>query len=245
MMRRLALFFALIIWATPVAAEEQQVYEQPDAVKLVQSLFRFGAISVQDDAIIDDYAKIAECNLYQYFYKDDFKWNQLRTILRRKITSELPTYPTAFAATGRLHLDRYDFESKIFRLGTTRGLKSVNSFLLLDNNKFKCGASEVKNLPSNYVAVIGEPVTVEGFEMSEEDARALLERMKRAGNVAREILVRFNLRILFIDRILVNDMGKKQQARIPENVRLDAQLDSIEFFEDKDMTRRIYVYEPH
>lgn len=221
----------------------------PTATNMLQTALRFGALDINNNIMIDDYAKIAECDLFKAFNNDEFKWQKIRAGLREKIKSEVITYPTSFFINGFVSLDRYDFDNKLFKLGGADRISSVNALPLTSMPGNVCGQS-LKALPKRFVAVLDKQVHVPGFVMDEADANALLERMKQAGNPERQIMAKFNIRIMHIDRVRIDysqvDVWNDTGTYIGKDaeMRLYARLDSLEFFEDKEMAKRIYIYRP-
>lgn len=224
-------------------------YVAPTETALVQTLLRFGALDINNDVIIDDYAKIVECDLYSTFKQDDFKWNKIREGLRNKIRSEAVTYPVNFHVKGYISLDRYDFNTRTFRISPTAPLIGVNAFRMMDSNGSYCGAI-VKAIPTSYIASLEGRISIPGFIMSEGDAQSLLARLNRSGNMKRQIVAKSNLKITNIPKVSIDFaninawydttsyVGKRRQ------LIMDAKLDSVEFFEDQEMRRRIFVYRP-
>lgn len=238
----------LLAGSPPLHAEE---FIRPTPLALVQTMFRFGALDINNDVVIDDYAKIAECDLYATFRADDFRWQKIRAGLRSKIRDEVVTYPTNYFIIGKAFLDPYDFKNKTFKLSTEYEYTDMfNSFVLKDNLDSACDTS-MKMLPYAYYAVLETQIRLPGFVMDETDASALLARMQAVGNTTRKVVARFNLSVLYIDKVPIN-YGLMQHwykgfhwvGKIKE-LRMYSRLESIEFFEDKEMTKRIYVYNPN
>ncbi|MEJ0062826.1 MAG: DUF4852 domain-containing protein [Alphaproteobacteria bacterium] len=249
MKKILSVMIMVLALSWPLAASAGEFLE-PTLPRMLQAMLRFGALDLDTDVVIDDYAKIAECDLYTTFGGDDFKWHKIRDGLRAKIKEELVTYPTNFYAKGLISLDRYDFNNKIFRLALGQGgIRGVNSFLLVEAPRTVCGTT-IKMLPMNYEAVVDAQINIPGFVMDEADASALLARLTQNGNVDRQIMAKFNLRLVYIDRIPIDyslaDKWYDKTSRVSRisDLKIDAKLESVEFFEDKAMTKRIYVYKP-
>jgi hypothetical protein len=248
-MNRLLRFLslALILAQSSIAMADE--YIVPTETSLIQTLLRFGAVDINNDVIIDDYAKIAECDLYSVFRDDDFKWNKIRAGLRNKIRNESVTYPSNYLVKGYISLDRYDFETKTFKINTNSPILGVNAFRLMDYSLNSCRET-LKGVPKKYTAVIENRINIPGFIMSESDAQALLGRLIKDGNNNRQILTKFNLRIIDVPKLKIDysmmDKWYDKQTYVGKNdlVDMTAKLDSIEFFEDDAMKRRLFVYRP-
>jgi hypothetical protein len=238
---------ALLTYTVPARAAE---YIVPSDLAMLQTMLRFGALDINNDVVIDDYAKIAECDLFAVFKKDDFKWNKIRAGLRNKIRNEAITYPVNYTVRGFLSLDRYDFKTKTFLIKQDVALLGVNSFRLMDMNPNYCVGHILKILPTNYTATVDTRLDVPGFVMSESDAQAMLERFQKAGNAARQIVARFNITIIDMPTVKMqtNDVALwyNNVSFVGKDTRLvmTAKIDSIEFFEEAEMQRRIAVLRP-
>ena len=102
-------------------------------------------------------------------------------------------------------------------------------------------------LPKTYRAVVDKPFDLPGIPMSPEEGKALLQRMLDAKNADRIIYGRFNLHIMYIDkmRAAVTPGSTLTETRTGGNdpMRMDAHLDSIEIFEDEAHTKPLYSVE--
>ncbi len=239
---------ALVLSFSPSRSRAED-FLKPTPKFLLQAALRFGALDINNDVVIDDYAKIAECDLYQAFGKNDFKWQKIRAGLRAKIKDEIVTYPSAFYVYGLVNLDRYDFDNKIFRLDNQGKFSAVNALNLGRIDAKTCDAM-LKVIPVTYTAALDSQVRLPGFTMDEADADALLSRMEKDNNTARQIMAKFNVRVIYVQKAPINfaliDQWHDDSTYVGKvrNVRMEVRLDSIEFFEDKEMTKRIYVYQP-
>lgn len=249
MKKFLGVILVLSILVSPVCVRAEE-FIKPTRLSLIQTMFRFGALDINNDLVVDDYARIAECDLYSAFHNDDFRWQKIRAGLRAKIRDEVVTYPTSYYVSGLVHLDRYDFDNKLFKLSVENRVSGVNSFLLGSSNDHPCD-STVKMLPRTYKAVLETQLNLPGFIMDESDANALLSRMNAVGNISRQVMARFNIRVVYIEKAPV-DFGKIDEwyntyswvGKISD-LLMDSRLDSVEFFEDANMTKRIYVFRPN
>ncbi|MGE3623668.1 MAG: DUF4852 domain-containing protein [Bdellovibrionales bacterium] len=249
MIARFVFLFALVLLAAPARADD---YSKTTFENYAKALVRYNAFDIKDDALLDDYAIITDCDLVKSLYDNDFQWSQVRSIIRDSLKMNLASFPTGFHYDSQVQLERYDFKNKTFRFTHKSMINAVNSFTLNFNSlaEWNCGGKELKHLPYTYTLVVGTPVTIGGLPFSEEDANALLKRLESEGNVSRVLYVRFNIRVLYIDPIRRSRVASEQQAytqagtRAGRTIRMDGRLDSVDFFEDKEHTRLIYSYTP-
>lgn len=249
MRRVLSLTMLALALMHSVAAQAADEYLKPTPVALIQTLLRFGALDINNDVIIDDYGKVVECDLFGVFREDDFKWNKIREGLRSKIRNEAVTYPSTYTIRGYVKLDRYDFDTRMFKLNADSPILGVNAFRLMDIPQKSCNEN-LKVVPMQYVAVIENRVNIPGFIMSESDAEALLGRLFKENNHTRQIIAKFNLRVVDVPKVKIDFSqisawyDKTRFVGKSQSINLVAKLDSIEFFEDEAMKRRLFVYRP-
>ena len=85
--------------------------------------------------------------------------------------------------------------------------------------------------------------------MAENDAKALLQRIEDSGNKNRVIYIRFKMTVVHIEPL--HKSGDSTKTKYVQDgvsnergMRLDARLDSVEFYEDAAMTKLIYSHTP-
>jgi hypothetical protein len=251
LMRLRCLFLVLFFlsWAPRFAQADD--YAQATWPNLLHTMIRFNALDISDTTLLDEYGIVTECDLYKVFYADDFKWQKVRQAMQQSIKMHVASFPTGYRYDQKMQLDRYDFATKLFRFAKKSTINNVNSFTLYAVNGTSCGSTDITIIPRTFKAMLQTPLTLEGIPMGEGDAKALLARMDQAQNDIRLIYARFNLRIVYIEpfqKVLVSPRDttsytyKQQNEAMPEYVRFDTRLDSIDFFEDPEMTKLIYQY---
>jgi hypothetical protein len=117
-------------------------------------------------------------------------------------------------------------------------------------------------LPATYQLVLRNPVKLPGLFMLEDDGRDLLKRLNQAGNTTHIIFMRVNVRVVFVAGIATSEeiraqMYKRVMDKLTgakavvlqniksDSIRMDSELDSIEFYEDEAHTKLIYTYRPY
>ncbi len=247
MIKRIGLIFLTLFLAAPAHAED---YIVPTWADLVRTLVRFDALSLSDDKLVDEYAMIAECDLYKTFYRDDFKWNKVRGAIRDSIRMHIATFPVSYRYETRIQLDHYDFHDKIYRFTPETTIHNVNTFVLYRVEGPACDNAYVKYIPSHFRGVLDSPLYFEGLPLAQKDAEALLQQMKDDKNENRVVSAWFNLRVIYVEPLRQGQLSGEERRYSQSNsldptmVRLDVHLDSIDFYEDEAMTKLIYHYQP-
>jgi len=248
MMKRIVLILALLLVAAPARAD---IYARPTWDNLVKTLVRYGALDLSDDKILDEYAIVTDCDLYHAFHDNDFKWNQVRDSMRESVQLNLSKFPASYVYEDKIALDRYDFTQQIFHFSDKNPLQKVNAFFLYRTNGLTCDGLRIHYLPKAYRAVLDESVSLPGLPLTQRSADALLRRMDANGNTERLIYVRFNLHINYVGKVDKNPnyldddpMYVQAGARHDVPVLLNAQVDTIDFFEDEHYKKLLYSYQP-
>lgn len=225
-----SLFFSVL-----AAQANAQAFAPLTYSNVLKSLVRFDALNMQDDAILDDFAQITECDQFHKNYRDDFAKQQRRQALRDDVKKNRMNYPDSYYFTTQMRLDKFDFKARAFMLEKDSQLKNINSFSLVKLRSREVCVDNVRLgfLPLEIGATLDQPVTVEGLPISEEKAKALIATMNAAKNYNRIIYARFSMLLVYAPPI---------KAPMMQRYNADAQLLSVEFFEDKEMTRPIWIY---
>lgn len=238
-----------ILFSTQVFAED---YIKPNWPDLLRTLVRLKSIDLHDQNLLDEYVIISECDLYKSFYSDDFKWNKVRVALSADAEQNVSKFPVSYRFDTKLQLDRYDFQDKIYRFSPKATLNDINTAVFYEVTGPACGKADIKYLPRIFRVVFDSSVNVLGLPLSPENAEILLKDMIAHNNADRIVFARFNFKVVYIEPLLRSIQSKYSsdliysQATKAERreMRLDARLDSVDFFEDENMTKLIYQYKP-
>jgi hypothetical protein len=247
-----ALFFllALTLFVGPAFAAD---YVDTNWQNLTRALVRFNAIKLDDPLIMDDYALITECDLYNQWYKDEFKWSAVRKAIMDSVRNNIATFPMNFHYDVRIQLDRYDFSRKLFLISSNTALRNINALDMYSSSGPSCGFKEAKYLPHTFRAVLGTPLYLDGLPLSEAEGKAVVDKLAADHNTNRNIFARLNIKIIYIDALRKSTMrnGDMIVTRYDQTtdgpsqtVRLDARLDSIDFYTDNHLGNLIYEYIP-
>lgn len=242
-------FFVLALLASAPAKAEGD-YADLSLSTIVKMFVRFGVLDIRKDDVIDFYGKVVECKIYSQYYLDDFKWQKVRAALRESVKQNIATFPTAFHYDAKLQLGKYDFKEKVYRFSEKTTQTNANVFRLMVDSSHFCTKDTPNILPTDYKFVLDQPIHMMGLPMSEENGAKLMARMKENDNKDLLIYTRFNMRVVFVPQLeAVGDFrgNKKGFVINPDmnrEIRVDAQLDSIEYFEDPEYKKMIYRFMP-
>lgn len=224
-------------------------YLVPNWVDLVHTLVRLHAISLDDETLLDEYSIITQCDLYKYYYQDEFKWNKVRAAILANTLEKQATYPLAYSFDTKLQLNHYDFHQNLYVFSDKATLSHVNSIVMYEVTGPACGSANILYMPRQYQVVFDAPVTVLGLPLSQASAEALQEIMKLEQNTDKIIYTRFNFHLLYADPY--RRLPSKKEIQYAQggdlqrtHVRIDAHLESVRFYDDEAETHLIYEFKP-
>jgi hypothetical protein len=247
MIKRVVLLLVFLLAAAPAHAA---LYARPTWDNLLKTLVRYGALDLSEDRILDEYAIVTECDLYRYFYGNDLKWNKVRESIRDSVELNLNKFPSGYVYEDKLLLDRYDFQQQVFLFSEKYSMLKVNAFFLYRTNGHICNDTLINYMPRSFRAVLDESVTVPGLPLTPRSADDLVRRMDANKNKERAIYVRFNLHINYVSKVIRNpteellDTPYRQKGSNQyQPVIMNAQIDTIDFYEDEGRTKLLYSYQ--
>ncbi len=227
----------------PPNAEEKkgsgrgEAFASPTFRELAITSLMLGAYDTNSNEVIDEYAKLMYCSLYQEKFKSDFEWNNIRRELGNKVRARREYFRTHYEVTGVVYLGRYSFETQDFPFIKDTALVNVGSLSLLasgrnsNNNPYAlrlCGSETPSAIfPPYYIFLLPQPLTLDRIKMPMDEAEKLLQRMDVMENKERALFVRFRLRL--------QAAGGLDQRGI--RLMMRGEMVSIDIFYDQEMTK--------
>lgn len=206
--------------------------------RLASLLLRFKAVDIGRDDVIDDFARLFQCEIYEYNHQDEFLWKKAQVALRRDIQKRFTRLPTHLEFVATRRLGKYDFKRHLFLLHHDSPINKLSSFTFAFTDQeidVPCLADAPATwFPYTYKVSLDYPLTLEGLPMNEEQAKALLNSMLQNDNQERVIHVRFRFDVVHVPTI------RKQKT----DVDMEAEMQQVDFFADKEMRQLIYAYQP-
>jgi hypothetical protein len=258
MRKLISLFILLFLSITPTYAEDTPTdpspYIKPTWPDFVNMLISFNALNFKDDTkLLDEYIMLNHCDWYTDSHNDEFQWQKIRNNVLSVITKAPTNAMIKMRYQSTVHLDKYDFDDKIFHFTKNGNIDHVNAFLITNSNQYVCDNTTLEVLPHNFRVVLNKPIILSGLPMDQETGEALLKSMELTKNKDRTVFIKFNMRIVNIQSIGKYEQRNKDnkityyylQGRFPPDpTQLDGELDSAEFYADPEMTIKIYTYTP-
>jgi hypothetical protein len=218
-----------------------EAYAEANFRDLAQTLILMDGVSLEDNKIIDEYAKMNYCSIYKEKFRDDFEWSRFRKLLIQKVQSKKEYFRNLYQISGVIYLGRYNFDTQDFPFINKSALVNVGSLQLFDLNRNSAetvalrtlcqgeGMSQI--LPDHYVFELNQPLTFDRLKLPMEEAKKLLERMERMDNTDRRLYVRFRMRIISIVPTPI------EKLNIQTVIRLRGELTGIDIFLDRALTQ--------
>lgn len=159
-------------------------YLEPTPQNLSKLYLSKGIASIDNDAVIDNYLRINECDIYSRFYQDDFEWRRIRNSARDVLKETVPTFSNKFQIIVPIDLGRYDLERKGFPLINGTAFMDLRRVEIGGNSLLEnvCGIKgNIPYFPRNVILILSKPFSYTFLELDEHIAQAFIVRRKYEG----------------------------------------------------------------
>lgn len=166
------------VMADPFAGQYQK--GTPD--NLSKLYWRLRVFDLDDNAAVDNYMLINECDLYQRYIHDDFEWVKIRDAARTVLKKERDAYSNQFEFILPVRLGRYDTEYGGFHLVEGSAFENVRRMEITGNNLATeiCGRNgEIKDYPRNLMLILKKPLSYGFAKVDEHVAQAFIIRKQK------------------------------------------------------------------
>lgn len=214
-------------------------YAAPDFRDLTQTMILMGGMPIENDKVVDEYAKMNYCDVYKEKFHNDFEWVKFRNLLIQKVQSKKEYFRVLYEISGVVYLGRYNLDTQDFPFIKDSALVNVGSLQLYSlvktrqsdaMKKVLCEDTRVSTVfPDFYVFELNQPRTFDRLKLPMEEAKKLLARMERTGNTDRRLYVRFRLKVISVNPIAV------RSGNLPAYLR--GEMTGIDLFLDREMTQ--------
>jgi hypothetical protein len=160
------------------AAPPKQIIAPGTFENLLKAAIKLEAFDLNDDAVIDDFAKVVHCDIYQKYFPNEFDWRRVRVAMRQSIQAEMQTYPTLIYLERTEHVGKYDFSSGILELQPESIMRKTALLELSQGNERDFCGAKLTVLPATFIAALDNPIQLEGIELGEEEARTVVEGLQ-------------------------------------------------------------------
>lgn len=210
-------------------------YSSADFRTLTQTFFSMYNNGNPPDAMVDEYAQMAYCELYEELFTNDFEWNKVRKVIKNDLRQYGQNIPNDYEIVGDVSLARYDFEAESFPLlGKARHENVGKLYLFSQGDYFTfCGRRGNLNvLPSSYMVTLFNPFTITSLKISPEMAREYVDYMYQDKEGAKRVFARYRVRLYDLNDVIE---GRSVAADF------QGEIVSIDYFLDPELTQKLYT----
>lgn len=229
-------FLLGLVGSSPASAAGGKIgegYAPATFKELSQTLLMMGGLDIKDPKVVDEYAKLAYCTLYQKNFRDDFEWNKNRSAITARVLEKKEYYRISYETAGVFNLDRYDSASQSFPFTAGTAMVNVGSIALLASSVYRpfCGMEGTSAFFAPDVVLLpNKPLTVSGLRFPEAEAQKILAKMAETGNTDRQLYGRIRFRVTDA-KMIFDRRGRAQRSE------LRGDITAVDFFLDADMTQ--------
>ena len=208
-------------------------YTDITRASLSQMFWAMGAYDTSNDTDVDNFLLLNRCDLYQDFYRDDFKWHKVRVQAKASLEKNVKSFPTRLKMIQPIWLKRYSFQQQAFPLSNPF---STSRFELeaLDHEEWDCKkyapSKFIWKYPSRAEITFSTPIEVEQVDVTPEVAKLynkLYSDMKLHTNRPAYIVIYF--------KVYEADPVPSKRGFTSKTGKILAVAEKIEFYGDYDL----------
>lgn len=182
-MKKLIALMVFLFAAAPAFAQQEPVYAPLTVKNLSQFYWAINRFSVDNDAPVDNYMLINECDIYKTYHFNDVEWKQVREAARQSIKQKVATFPTRFEIMLPIKLKDYDAASKNFEILDKYHINGIRRFEALagDYHAEICGQKgEIPDYERGLAIELGRPFLLSEFSVEPEIAERYIKSKEEA-----------------------------------------------------------------
>lgn len=208
-------------------------YAVPTFKEMYQTIILMRGMNINDQQVVDEYARLTRCPLYREHYKNDVAWNRIGKEIVARVLERKESARVLYETFGVFQLERYDFQGQYFPLTPKTAMTNVGTIVLLSSKDFEpyCRSNNPSPLlPPNVNLLLNQPLTINKVRVPPETVEKILARMDKAGNPERYVYGRI--------RFLVTDApGLVFTNKKATRSELLGRVTAVDFFLDREMTK--------
>ncbi len=225
-------------------AEEGEAYGIPQLRDLVQTAIMMDALDIFDLKVVDEYAKLFYCELYQQKFKNDFEWNNIRQDITARITGKKEYYRILYQYVVPVYLGRYNFDTQDFPFKRQTAMIGIGAMELLSSSATKQAQQNIacfpqgkvqKSFPQNYMVKLSEALTLDRLKIPVATSEKFLAKMQAVNNIDRLVYLRFRVKLSAARKI--KSSGKEVGAGFSGTGYFLGNITSIDVFLDEGLTQ--------
>jgi len=238
--------------------QNQHFYEKLTFPKVSQLYWALNKFGLRDDAAIDSYMMINECDIYQNYARNEFEWKNIRESGRQYIKNNIKDFPTRFEIIQPLNFAEYDFEQQVFDVWQPYKIDNIRllEVVVPGVDEKICGTVSARDLPSypkKFVTELARPISVVSVKVPQNKAKYFIEQSNKrisardqnnnaaAFDSEKRYQARQAFLVLKVKYFALSDEdAKKSSASASDPIKILAVLEELEIFGDKN--RKFLLY---
>ncbi|MGQ0527520.1 MAG: DUF4852 domain-containing protein [Alphaproteobacteria bacterium] len=188
MMKYLLLILPVIMcFASARAAEKSAVlahYEPPRIENLSKLYWALSFLDANNDTHIDNFVIINKCNVYQEFFHNEFKWQEIRELTRSQVKNDVGGFPVHFEFAQPLRLGQYDLKTQSFEVLDKYKIQPTTRFEFYSNNidEVICDQNhagrpiELEGYPRILIVDLSQPFSLFAIKVQPETAETYINQ---------------------------------------------------------------------
>lgn len=226
-------------------------YDEITMDKLSKLYWKLQKFDINDDAALDTYLMINECEIYSEYNYNELEWSGIRQNAKVFIKENVETFPDRFKFVQPLRLDEYDSKNGVFHIQDNYKIDGIRKFEVIskDASDQICIAREgryIKNYPAVLLIELTQPINLTSISMTKDQAVEYInDKMQYVENVSSagrtRDLIRSYRDAYIIMKIKI--MSYKGTDYIENGVHRSivyALLEGYEVYADREHTKLLY-----
>ncbi len=173
----------LLVWVFVSGSAHAQIgndkkYFPPSMGNIAQTYWRLGKFDISDNAAIDNFMRITQCDLYTEFINNEFEWQGIQRSSKEFLESNRNNFPLRYQFLQKITLGGYDFERKGFNIAKGSSIDGIRIFEMpsLEYKMELCGdKNPIPGYPTVVQVELSRPLNLNFFPFDEASAKALID----------------------------------------------------------------------
>lgn len=191
-----------------------------------------GALDLSQQPVLDEYAQLFYCKIYQDFFENDSQWIDVSTAIRKRFQATKAIVPQKYFFKVDVTIGRYDVASKSFPFGYKSVFNKVGLLEFYSQRSVdKCGIAKPSYFPLNYSVQLHSPLTLDKIEMT---SQAMLQKVSEV-----PLFEGVNKKLTAVFFIDIEGYKEHVTSGVISKILFSGNLDKIIFYTDNSLTNRI------
>jgi hypothetical protein len=232
-------------------APQKGAYVAPTMKNFSRLYWALSMMDPANDAHIDNFILINECDIYKDYFSHEFEWKDVRESTRREIQEKSKNFPLRFKLVQALKLGNYDLESQQFEIDSDYQIKATRRLQVKAKDGFTkiCetqNSKEIKGYPRALALELSRPLDLRFVPVVSDKANEYISKTQEGfRNLREEYQTKQNV-FLHRDAYLVMKVKMFSSAGSPVQFEgflhapVMGVLEKIEIYADPELTDLLY-----